>query len=69
MLQSPFPGGYHAMRAALIHYPHAPMTRRVVAMWLRACRKHYGREDARMEAYAASFIGWPVRRRPNGRYS
>ena len=63
-----YPAIYHRARAALIHANDAPGTRKIVAEFLRYTRKHSGRLAAVSEAAAIAFIGWPVRKRSNGRY-
>lgn len=61
-----YPQVYHNACNALVH--DTPDVRRAVAR----CLRHYrALRDSKMLAhcrYHFSFIGWPIRKRPNGRY-
>lgn len=55
---------YHATMSALIHYPYSQRTRNLVARLIREAPRHQRGNIV----YRVSFIGWPVKARPNGRY-
>lgn len=64
-----YPEAYHKAMGMLIRRNEAPETRLQVARTLRMYRNARNTEGLADFQNAASRIGWPIRKRPNGRFT